>query len=190
MNHRKTKHSKHSEEEINRHQQTGFQFLWTQLRSRATTWYSVSVEKDSGVEVPRNVPGWIKVHPFTGYFLHPPLTWQYRYLFGQTPEELLPSPLFIASTCRRMIFPLKFPNITDVSSIFPRTSIALGRPFFFPFPFLTRENMKCSSSGTLQSTIETVTLEWRLEWLLLHGDRKNCGVPLHSTVRVLSNAME
>lgn len=50
--------------------------------------------------------------------------------------------------------------------------------------------MKCSSSGTLQSTIETVTLEWRLEWLLLHGDRKNCGVPLHSTVRVLSNAME
>lgn len=48
--------------------------------------------------------------------------------------ELLPSPLFIASTCRRMIFPLKFPNITDVSSIFPRTSIALGRPFFFPIP--------------------------------------------------------
>lgn len=33
-----------------------------------------------------------------------------------------------------MIFPLKFPNITDVSSIFPRTSIALGRLFFFPIP--------------------------------------------------------
>lgn len=35
--------------------------------------------------------------------------------------QLLPKSLFIAPTCRRMIFPLKFPNI---SSIFPRARLS------------------------------------------------------------------
>lgn len=153
-----------------------FQFLWTQLRSRA--WPLDTRYRLRKIQVWRfhetcHVE-WRFIH-FNRYFLYPPLTWQYRYLSAKhlrTPAK----SLFIAPTCRRMIFPLKFPSITDIFRSF--LSIALSRPS----PRFWHAKIRNARRVALYySTIETVTLEWRLKWLLLHGDRKNCRVPLHST---------